>query len=72
MINEMSRTGIFNAVPITETERSGRGGTGYEWVLRVSYVQRSRRAAQPAAAGDAGASARVVTRRNDLETGGRE
>ncbi len=71
MINEMSRTGIFNAIPVTETERSGRGGTGYEWVLRVSYVQRSRRAAQPAA-GDAGASARVATRPSDSEAGGRE
>ncbi len=71
MINEMSRTGIFSAVPITENQKSGRGETGYEWLLRVSYVQRSRRGARPAAAaGDAGASARA--RGVDSEAGGRE
>jgi Tfp pilus assembly protein PilN len=72
MIIEMSRGGTFSAVPVTENQKSGRGDTGYEWVLRVSYVQRSRRAARPAAAGDAGASARTERGGNDSETGGRE
>lgn len=73
MITDMSRTGIFSAVPVTENQKSGRGGdTGYEWVLRISYVQRARRAARPAAAGDAGASARAGARGNDSDEGGRE
>ena len=72
MITDMSRVGTFNAVPVTENQKSGRGETGYEWVLRVSYVQRSRRAARPAAAGDAGASARATRGDNDSEAGGRE
>jgi Tfp pilus assembly protein PilN len=72
MITEMSRAGIFSAVPVTENEKSGRGDRGYEWVLRVSYVQRARRAARPAAAGDAGAAARAVARGNDSDAGGRE
>jgi hypothetical protein len=43
MINEMNRGGTFNAVPITENQRAGRGESGSEWTLRVSYVQRTRR-----------------------------
>ena len=66
MISEMGRVGTFSAVPVTENQRSGRGESGYEWVLRVSYVQRSRRAGRPAA--DAGASARA--RATDAEPGG--
>ncbi|HEX6184566.1 MAG TPA: hypothetical protein VFZ44_11840 [Pyrinomonadaceae bacterium] len=72
MIMDMSRVGTFSAVPVSENQRSGRGEAGYEWVLRVSYVQRSRRAARPAAAGDVGASARAGARGNDSEAGGRE
>jgi hypothetical protein len=72
MITDMSRVGTFSAVPVAEVEKSGRGNTSYEWVLRVSYVQRSRRTARPAAAGDAGASARAGARGNDSEAGGRE
>ena len=56
MISEMNRAGIFSAVPVTENVRSGRGESGYEWMLRVSYVQRSRRAGRPGA-GEEGASA---------------
>ena len=56
MITEMNSGGTFNAVPITENQKSGRGESGYEWVLRVSYVQLRRGAvAEPARAeiGDA-------------------
>jgi hypothetical protein len=56
MINEMNRGGVFNVVPITENQRAGRGESGSEWTLRVSYVQRSRSAgtgeAGPRAAAD--------------------
>jgi Tfp pilus assembly protein PilN len=51
MITEMNSGGTFNAVPITENAKTGRGESGYEWVLRVSYVQRRRGAvAEPARA----------------------
>jgi Tfp pilus assembly protein PilN len=42
MIAEMGRAGTFSAVPLTENQRSGKGESGYEWTLRVSYVQRAR------------------------------
>lgn len=45
MISEMNRAGTFNAIPLSENQKSGRGESGYEWVLRVSYVQRVRRRA---------------------------
>jgi len=76
MISEMNRAGLFNAVPITESHKSGRGETGYEWLMRVSYVQRSRRAARPASGGEgegeARPTARAVARGNDSNAGGRE
>jgi Tfp pilus assembly protein PilN len=72
MITEMSRLGTFSAVPVTENQKSGRGESGYEWLLRVSYVQRSRRAGRPAS-GDAGASARARGAGGDnSEAGGRD
>ena len=43
MIEGMNRVGKFNAVPLTENQKSGKGESGYEWTLRVSYVQRARR-----------------------------
>ncbi len=43
MITQMNSAGTFSAVPVSENQKSGRGESGYEWVLRVSYVQRSRR-----------------------------
>ena len=43
MISEMNRTGTFSAVPLSENQKSGRGESGYEWILRVGYVQRARR-----------------------------
>jgi Tfp pilus assembly protein PilN len=48
MITEMRRTGLFAAVPLTETMRNEKGEGGYEWTLRVSYVQRGRRNANDA------------------------
>ena len=72
MITEMSRVGTFSAVPVRENQKSGRGETGFEWVLRVSYVQRSRRAARPAG-GSEGASAPLAgTRTGEPEAGGRD
>ncbi|HEX7176451.1 MAG TPA: hypothetical protein VF240_14395 [Pyrinomonadaceae bacterium] len=40
MMTEMSRLGSFAATPMTENFKSERGERGYEWTLRVSYVQR--------------------------------
>ena len=71
MIIEMGRAGTFSAVPVSENQRSGRGETGFEWVLRVSYVQRSRRTARPG--GDEGASAPLAgARTGESEAGGRD
>ena len=69
MIDEMNRSGIFSAIPVTENQKSGRGESGYEWMLRVSYVQRARRGGKSAPA-DAAATARTNYTSND--TGGRE
>lgn len=43
MIFEMGRLGSFNAVPVTENFKQDRGERGYEWTLRVAYVQRVKR-----------------------------
>lgn len=69
MIRDMSRVGAFSAFPVSESEKTGKGESGYEWVLRVSYLQRGRsggggddgegdRAASVAPSSDAVASAR--------------
>ena len=49
MISEMNSAGTFSAVPLTENQKSGKGESGYEWVLRVSYVQGARAARRAAA-----------------------
>lgn len=54
MITEMNTGGTFNAVPLTENAKSGRGESGYEWTLRVSYVQRRRRAPEEPSRGAVG------------------
>ena len=54
MIEQMRRTGIFNVMPVSENPRQGRGEAGFEWSLRVNYVQR---AVAPAGGGDSVASA---------------
>ena len=41
MISEMNRGGTFVAVPVSENPQTGRGEGGFEWALRVTYVQRS-------------------------------
>jgi Tfp pilus assembly protein PilN len=69
MITEMNSGGTFNAVPLTENAKTGRGESGYEWLLRVSYVQRRRRAAEEPSRGEVG-EARV--RGNDTNAGGRD
>jgi len=69
MIDEMNRSGTFSAIPVTENVRAGRGESGYEWGLRVSYVQRTRRVGRDARAADEAASARTDDTLND---GGRK
>ena len=69
MIDQMNRSGTFSAIPVTENQKSGRGESGYEWLLRVSYVQRARRG-KAAPEGDAAASVRAGDRLKDA--GGRE
>jgi Tfp pilus assembly protein PilN len=70
MIDKMNRSGTFSAVPVTENQKSGRGESGYEWLLRVSYVQRSRRGGKDASATDETASAGAKDTSKDA--GGRE
>jgi Tfp pilus assembly protein PilN len=73
MINEMNRSGTFSAVPLTENHKSGKGESGYEWMLRVSYVQRSRRRGGDAQGGIEGAAAQRPARNNNTsDEGGRE
>lgn len=67
MIDEMNRSGTFSAVPVTENVRSGRGESGYEWGLRVSYVQRARRGGREARADESAAA-----RADETSKGGRE
>ncbi|HEV3468910.1 MAG TPA: hypothetical protein VG148_06285 [Pyrinomonadaceae bacterium] len=43
MIADMRRAGTFAADPLSSNQKSGKGEAGYEWVLRVNYVQRARR-----------------------------
>jgi Tfp pilus assembly protein PilN len=70
MIDKMNRSGTFSAIPVTENQKSGRGEAGYEWLLRVSYVQRARRGGKAAPEGDAAAAARADDKLTDA--GGRE
>ena len=70
MLDAMNRSGTFNAVPVTENHKTGRGESGYEWGLRVSYVQRARRGGRTAPAGDEAAAARANNTPSDA--GGRE
>lgn len=70
MLDEMNRSGTFSAVPVTENQKSGRGESGFEWLLRVSYVQRQRRGGKAAPAADTAATARAVNTSGDA--GGRE
>lgn len=44
MIADMGRIG-FDVVPLTENQKSAKGESGFEWTLRVSYVQGGRRTA---------------------------
>ena len=69
MITEMNTGGTFNAVPLTENAKSGRGESGYEWTLRVSYVQRHRRAPEEPSRGAVG-EARLTEKSTDA--GGRD
>lgn len=71
MLDEMNRSGVFSAVPVSENQKSGRGESGYEWLLRVSYVQRMRRGGGKAApSADESAAARA--NRTSSDAGGRD
>jgi Tfp pilus assembly protein PilN len=77
MISDMNRGGTFSAIPVSESQKSGRGESGYEWVLRVSYLQRARRRAEGAEVGSqrrgaADEGARESARENNSTAGGRE
>lgn len=65
MITEMNTGGTFNAIPLTENQKSGRGETGYEWTLRVSYVQRRRVAREAPSRGEVG-EARPVGKNKEV------
>jgi Tfp pilus assembly protein PilN len=70
MIEEMNRAGTFNAVPLTENQKSGKGEAGFEWTLRVRYLQRVRRRGEGAnAVGSLAPAARGL---NTSGAGGRE
>jgi Tfp pilus assembly protein PilN len=43
MMEDMRRGGTFAAEALSSNQKSGKGEAGYEWVLRVGYVQRARR-----------------------------
>jgi Tfp pilus assembly protein PilN len=43
MVEDMRRRGTFSATPLSSNQKSGKGESGFEWLLRVSYVQRARR-----------------------------
>jgi len=70
MVEEMNRAGKFNAVPLTENQKSGKGEAGYEWTLRVSYVQRARRR-EERAGGEVGALAPTLLNKTS-DAGGRD
>jgi len=55
MIADMGRIG-FNVVPLTENQKSAKGESGFEWTLRVSYVQGAGRRTNGGADNDATAS----------------
>lgn len=71
MIDEMNRSGAFSAIPVTENQKSGRGESGYEWLLRVSYVQRARRGGRGGGAADESAAA-ARANYDPKDAGGRE
>lgn len=41
MITKMQEGGVFFAQPVSESPLHGRGEGGFEWALRVNYVQRA-------------------------------
>jgi len=73
MIDEMNRGGKFTAVPLTENQKSGKGESGYEWTLRVSYVQRARRRGESNEGAEVGAVTRPTSARENMsDAGGRD
>ncbi|HST51253.1 MAG TPA: hypothetical protein VLJ61_04510 [Pyrinomonadaceae bacterium] len=73
MIDEMNRVGKFTAVPLTENQKSGKGESGYEWTLRVSYLQRVRRRVEGDESAQIGSVLRTHAAREDSsDAGGRD
>jgi Tfp pilus assembly protein PilN len=72
MMTEMNRGGTFFAVPVTENQRTGKGESGFEWTLRVSYVQRSRTRSDAADEGGQVGATKTTERENISDDGGRE
>jgi Tfp pilus assembly protein PilN len=58
MLEDMRRAGTFSAIPLSSNQKSGKGESGFEWLLRVNYVQRARRSG-----GDAQSPGEVGTQR---------
>jgi len=71
MIAEMGRGGTFSAVPLTENQKSGKGESGYEWTLRVSYTQRARGQSNEGDGGGANSVA-AAARAGEAGDGGRQ
>ena len=55
MMEKMRRGGVFLAVPVSSNQKSGKGESGFEWALRVQYVQRARQRSEEEPGGEVGA-----------------
>jgi Tfp pilus assembly protein PilN len=71
MMTEMNRVGTFYAIPVSENQRAEKGESGFEWVLRVSYVQRGRTRGGDDDPGEA-AEVSAARRADGQEAAGRE
>ncbi len=75
MMAEMNQAGTFSAVALTENQKSGRGESGFEWTLRVSYSQRRRaprQAPEGASPREAGSAPRQQAAETSSNAGGLE
>ncbi len=75
MMAEMNQGGTFSAVALTENQKSGRGESGFEWTLRVSYLQRrgaQRQAPESAPPREAGSAPRQQAAQTSSDAGGLE
>ena len=70
MLEEMRRGGTFSATPLSSNQKSGKGESGFEWLLRVNYVQRARRQGREGGPAPGEVGARPATP-EDLAAAGR-